>query len=199
MMRLAAALFLGSACALTPACGAETQEPSPAPAKPASHSWSVDYGKSALSFTATQTGTAFTGRFRKFEAAIVFDPDDLSSATIDVSIDMASAETGDRQRDIALPEKDWFDAKSHPTASFVSRNVEATGAGAYVAHGTLTIRDASKSVDLPFNLTIDGNVAHATGGVTLIRTDFGVGEGDFASDEWVGFNVDVNVDISATR
>lgn len=220
---LAASVFF----ILTPACGAESQSSSPvqkaepeqqaapqgapgagAPSKemkmaslevPTSGGWRVDYGKSTLSFTATQVGSAFTGRFEKYDAEIVFDPSDLEAASINVSVDMNSAKTGDRQRDVALPEKDWFDARAHPTATFVSQNIKSSGGGDYVAHGTLTIRETSKAVDLPFHLEINGDTAHATGGLTLVRTDFGVGQGEFSTDEWVGLEVDVKIDITATR
>ncbi len=171
----------------------------PAPAASPSSNWSVDYGKSTLGFTATQAGAEFDGRFEKFDAKIIFDPANLSSASIDVSVDMTSARTGDRQRDIALPGEDLFATKTYPSATFVSKDVEETSAGQYVAHGALTIRDKTKDVDLPFSLEINGNAAHATGGLTLIRTDFGVGQGELASDEWVAFDVDVKVDVTATR
>lgn len=171
----------------------------PAPASSPASDWSVDYGKSTLGFTATQAGKSFEGRFEKFDAKIIFDPADLSKASIDVAVDMKSARTGDRQRDTALPDRDLFDAKAYPIAKFVSRTIEETGPGEYVAHGALTIRDKTKDVDLPFSLEINGNTAHATGGLTLVRTDFGVGQGELASDEWVGFDVDVKVDVTATR
>lgn len=227
-MRSPIAFFLFAAASLlTPACGAEpaqssrsedaapaksddpsgeaqvaaldeTSAPSAADPAPASD-WSVDYDKSTLGFTATQAGAEFDGRFEKFDAKIVFDPADLSKASIDVAVDMTSARTGDRQRDTALPDRDLFDAKAYPNAKFVSREIEETVPGAYVAHGALTIRDKTKDVDLPFSLEIDGNAAHATGGLTLVRTDFGVGQGELASDEWVAFDVDVKVDVTATR
>lgn len=190
--------YLASVCALLAvACGDNVSPARAAEAAPAA--WSVDYGKSRLAFSAVQTGTEFEGHFERFEAKIVFDPADLSGASIDVDIDMSSVKTGDRQRDVALPGKEWFDAKAYPAAKFVSTDIEETASGEYVAHGALTIRDATKNIDLPFSLAIDGNEAHAVGGAELVRTDFGVGQGEFASDEWVGFGVTVKVDITATR
>lgn len=196
-MRVVHSLFASICALMAVACGYNVPPARAAEAAPAV--WSVDYSKSRLAFSAVQTGNEFEGHFEKFNAKIVFDPADLSVASIDVDIDMSSAKTGDRQRDVALPGKEWFDAKAHPVAKFVSTDIEETASGEYVAHGALTIRDATKNVDLPFSLAIDGNEAHAIGEAELIRTDFGVGQGEFESDEWVGFGVTVKVDITATR
>ena len=182
---------IASSDAATPAKAGTAASPSGA--------WTVDYAKSTLGFSATETGTAFDGRFEKYDAKINFNPADLSSAFIDVTVDMTSAKTGDKQRDIALPEDDWFAAKKFPSTHFTSTKIEKTGVGEYIAHGLLTIREASKPVNLPFSLRIDGDTAHAIGSTSLARTDYGVGQGDFADDQWVGLNVKVTVDIVATR
>lgn len=161
--------------------------------------WAVDYGASRLGFAATQTGKTFEGEFKKYDAEIVFDPDDLSTASIKVAVDMSSAKTGDLQRDLALPEADWFDVKAYPSARYVSTDIEKTGEGSYVAHGALSIRDATKPLDLPFTLEITGDKAHAVGEASLVRTDYGVGQGDFQKGEWVGLDVKVTVDVTASR
>lgn len=189
MRRLCAVLT----AALMTACGA------PGTLKAAQGAWTVDYRASRLGFTASQTGRSFDGEFRKFDAEIIFDPEDLRAASIAVTVDMASARTGDLQRDLALPGDDWFSAKTYPSAEFVSTDVEQTGEGAYVAHGSLTIRDRTRPVDLPFTLAITGDRAVAKGETTLLRTDFGVGQGEYSTDEWVGLDVKVSVEIEAVR
>jgi len=160
--------------------------------------WTVDKAKSRIAFTGSQTGTDFTGAFTDYEAAITLDPTDLSSAYIKVTIDMASAKTGDRQRDDALPSSDWFSVKDYPSAVFEAADIRAAGAG-YAAHGKLTIRGVSKDLTLPFSLTISGDRASADGEVSLLRTDFGVGQGDFSTGEWVGLDVKVAIHIEAAR
>lgn len=190
--------YLAAASALMAVACGENASPARA-AEAASAAWSVDYGKSRLAFSAIQTGNKFEGHFERFDAKIVFDPADLSGASIDVDINISSVKTGDRQRDVALPGKEWFDAKGYPAAKFLSTDVEEMASGEYVAHGALTIREVTKKIDLPFSLAIDGNEAHAIGEVELVRTDFGVGQGEFATDEWVGFGVTVKIDITANR
>lgn len=166
---------------------------------PAGPVWKVDYANSRLGFVGDQTGKNFEGAFRKYEATIVLDPDDPANARIEVTVDMTSAVTGDKQRDSALPGSDWFKAKEFPVARYVARSVEKKADGSYVAAGELTIRGVTKRVPLPFTLKLDGKEATAKGEATLIRSDFGVGQGEFADATWVGLGVKVTIDLRATR
>lgn len=162
--------------------------------------WAVDHAQSKLEFVAEQTGAEFRGRFEDWSADIVFDPEDLANASITVTVAMDSAKTGDRQRDSALPGSDWFAAKTHPTATFESYAVRQTGEAAYEADGVLKIRDVEKGIVLPFVLEINDDTGTAFGAVDLIRTDFGVGQGEeFAGDKWVAFSVKVEYRVVAKR
>ena len=161
--------------------------------------WSVDAEQSRLEFSATQNGKAFKGEFTDFEAKIVFDPEDLPSSSIDVFVDMTSAETGDRQRDDAFPSGDWFKTKEFPKAHFSASDIVATDNGYYEAKGTLTIRDVKRELVLPFSLEIDGPSARAEGKITIVRTDFGVGQGVFSEGKWVGLDVSVGFVILANK
>lgn len=192
-MRISAAL---AAAAFLSGCGAESVEA--AEAGP-SGGWVVDKAKSRLEFSGTQTGKEFSGAFSGFDASIVFDPADLSAASIDVVVDTSSAKTGDRQRDAALPTPDWFSAKAFPKATFSASEIIVTGDSAYEARGRLTIRDATRDFALPFTLAITGDKAVADGAATLLRTDFGVGQGEFATGQWVGLDVKVSFHIEASR
>lgn len=192
-MRIVAAV---AAVAFFAACGSKADE---ALSTDNSDGWTMDETASRLEFTATQTGKAFSGSFEEFDASIVFDPDNLETATISVVIKTASARTGDRQRDGALPTNDWFAAKAFPEATFSADEVVRVGEGRYEARGALTIRGTSRPLSLPFTLAIEGDRAVADGETTLVRTDFGIGQGEFATDEWVGFDVSVAFHLEATR
>ncbi|MBY0421927.1 MAG: YceI family protein, partial [Parvularculaceae bacterium] len=102
-------------------------------------------------------------------------------------------------RDAALPTPDWFDVKKFPSAKFVSTRIIPKGAGRFEAQGTLTIRDVSVPLTLPFALAMAGDKGTARGAVTLQRQKFGVGRGEFAKDTWVGFDVGVSFVVVATR
>jgi len=160
--------------------------------------WVVDPAKSAIRFSGVQVGAPFSGRFERFEAKVDFDPAKPEAGHATVLIDLASARTGDVQRDEALPQKDWFDVKSANQARFEASRFVDKGHGDYDAVGTLTIRGTGRPLTLPFHLTLDQGQAHAVGHVGLVRTDFGVGQGSWASGQWVGLDVRVDIDVIAT-
>ncbi|KQP07959.1 polyisoprenoid-binding protein [Methylobacterium sp. Leaf99] len=160
--------------------------------------WQVDPSKSAIRFSGVQVGVPFTGGFQRFEAAVDFDPAKPETGHATVLIDLSSAKTGDVQRDEALPQKDWFDVKAEAKARFEATRFVDKGDGRYDAVGTLTIRGKSKPVTLPFRFTLDGGKAHAVGHLDLVRTEFGVGKGPWASGQWVALEVGVDVDLVAS-
>ena len=112
---------------------------------------------------------------------------------------IASIGTGAPDRDRELPKPDWFDLARFPQAVFEAHGFTAEGAGAWLATGTLTIRDHAVPVALPFTLTIGGDGATMDGKVELDRTSFGIGQGDWAKSDIVGKAVTVIVHIVAKR
>jgi polyisoprenoid-binding protein YceI len=169
-----------------------------APAAPAAE-WAVDPAHSHLSFSGTQTGAPFQGHFAKWTAAIAFDPAHPESGHATVTVDLASATTGDTQRDSALPQADWFDVAGFPQARFEADHFIAKGGDAYEAPGKLTLRGAAKDVVLPFTLTLTGDHAAAKGHLTLVRSEFGIGQGVWSTGEWVALEVGVDIDLVATK
>lgn len=160
--------------------------------------WKLDPAKSKLGFSGTQTGSKFQGVFTHWNTEIEFDPDHLEAFHIVVTVDLATATTKDQQRDKALPGSDWFDTGRFPTAKFETREINRKGADAYEAVGTLTLRGVAAPLTLPFTLEIDGTSAHAKGHAELSRRTFGIGQGPWATDQWVAFEVGVDIDVTAT-
>jgi cytochrome b561/polyisoprenoid-binding protein YceI len=183
-----------------PGAQAATVPQAAAPAAPAPGAvrWAVQPG-STLGFTTAWSGEAIQGRFDRWTADVVFGPDDLADSRVTVSIDMASARTGDDQRDASLPAPDWFDTANHPKAVFTATRFEKTGEGRYVARGTLRLRGASRPLSLPFRLTIDGDTASVRGVTSLDRTAFGVGQGEWTNTDQIPAKVTVRVDLKAVR
>jgi polyisoprenoid-binding protein YceI len=159
--------------------------------------WAVDVAKSRLGFTGSGSGSTFQGRFKKFTAHITFDPAKPEAGHADVVVDMASAFTGDPETDSTLPESDWFDVKRFAQARFEAKTFRPKGGNNYEAVGALTIRNISHDLVLPFQLTITGDTAHATGKTTIVRSNFGVGQG--TAGDTVALDVGVDVDVTATR
>ncbi len=170
--------------------------PSLASAAPA---WIVDAAESRLGFVGTQMGSAFEGRFHRFTSDIAFAPEELAASRVVVVIDMASAETGNRERDGLLPGRAWFDVAGSPQARFATKSFRHLGGNRYEALAELTIRGHAKDVVVPVTIDIAGETAKVEGATRINRLDFGVGEGEWASAAVVGHEVEVRFALSARR
>ncbi len=161
--------------------------------------WAVDKAASKLGFKSTFSGEGFEGVFRRWESQIQFDPKDLAASKAVITVDVASASTGDGSRDEAIPSDDWFAARKFPQATFVTRSFKSLGGNRYEAVGDLTIRGISKPLVLPFTLAIAGDTARMNSSVVLNRSAFGVGQGEFKSAETVPLNVTVDIALTAHK
>ena len=161
--------------------------------------WTVNKPASKLGFVGAMNGQSFNGLFRGWDARIQFDPKSLATSSVTAVIDTGSAATGDSTRDEALPTADWFSAAVFPRATFTANQFKDLGGGRYQAIGTLQIRNARRPAVLPFTLAINGKQATMRGELTIDRTGFGVGQGQFATGETVATAVKVQVSLTATR
>jgi polyisoprenoid-binding protein YceI len=168
----------------------------PAFAAPA---WVLDGAKSSLGFDSSLGGVKFSGGFRRWDAAIAFDPKDLAGSKASVVVDLASAGSGQKERDEALPTSDWFATAKFPRATFATSSIMKAGQDRYLARGVLTMKGVSKPVSLPFALTLDHGVAAMTGSVAIDRTLWGVGLGQFAGDDLIPHVVTLRIRIVARR
>jgi len=179
-----------------PAVQAPTEILAPPSVKPSS--WRVAKG-GALTFTAQWSGQPIEGRFKAWSADILFDPAALADSRIKVVVDVTSADTADAQRDFGLRGQDWFDAVAHPQAVFTSERIRSLGGDRYEARGQLDLRGGRRPVTVPFTVAISGDRARAQGALTLDRTDFGVGQGEWAATDQIAAKVSVRFNFNATR
>jgi polyisoprenoid-binding protein YceI len=159
--------------------------------------WVMQPAASTLGFSGTQTGKPFSGIFQHWAAQIDYDPAQPQAAHVHIVIDTASAHTGDSQRDSALPDADWLNASAFPQAVFDATGFTPAGSDKFITTGTLTIRGISHKLTMPFTLDVAGSTATAKGQITLLRTDYGVGQGDWASGDWVALDAGVNFTLVA--
>ena len=159
--------------------------------------WQVDTADSTLSFTGEQSGKKFEGGFKKFTANISFDPEHPEAGHITAIIDIASIYAGDVTRDVTLPKEDWFDSTVFPQAQFITTAIHEIAPGHYEADATLTIKGITRPIALPFTLAPEMDHWRAKGKVTLTRTDFGIGQGIYASEDYVKYPVEVTIDLAA--
>ncbi len=172
---------------------------SPLASLAAAQCYTLDASRSTLTFGSDQMGAPFEGHFGKFNASITFDSADPADSRLDVTIDLASVETGEEQRNGTLKGPDFFDVAHFKTAHFVTSLVTKNSAGIYEAAGKLTLRDVTRSVKIAFNFTSrkEGTavVSYLAGSASLKRHDFGVGRGEYDDPEVVGEDVAVKFSL----
>jgi polyisoprenoid-binding protein YceI len=156
--------------------------------------YSADPQQSRMEFIGVQAGAEFKGSFHKFSADIEFAPDALASARFDVQIDLKSVDSMDKDRDTTIRGSDIFDVAHYPTAHYVTRSFTKTAAG-YTAVGALTLRGVTKDVPIDFQFTQAAAGAKLEGSAKLKRLDFGVGQGDWKSTEWVSDAVKISFSL----
>jgi polyisoprenoid-binding protein YceI len=163
--------------------------------------WKMLDESSAVTFTGTQQGSRFTGRFSSFDADIAFDPANPADGKIVGIVETATVNTRDHDRDSALLDRDWFDVENHPEARFESQSIEEGENGAYRARGQLTLKGETKPAVLDFTFDIDKAspaMAHFSGTMSLNRFDYKVGEG-WNDTSWIGERVTVDIELDLAQ
>ena len=106
-------------------------------------------------------------------------PADLSTARLDVSIDLASATTANADYDAEMLGASFLDSARFPTATYRATAFRALGGNRYVADGILSLHGVEQPVALEFTWT-PGPRPLLAGRATVRRLAFGVGTGDWA-------------------
>lgn len=182
----------------------ETPSPTPSPSESASPTpeaaskWQLQSG-GRLTFQAAYAGTPVNGSFGKWDADIVFSPDDLANSRIRVTVDLASVNTADNERDEMLRSESFFAVATHPRATFTATRITARGPGRYVANGTLSLHGQQRPLALSFDLKIDGDQASASGSARLNRLSYGVGSGEWATTDPIADGVTIAFRLKARR
>lgn len=153
--------------------------------------WKMQPADSTLTFIGKQAGAEFEGVFQKFNADIRFDPQDLATSRFDVTIDLASVNSRDSERDDIIRGPDLFAVKQFPTARYVADKFTAAGGAQYKSTGKLTLRNVTREVPIDFTFETNKDGAWLKGTARIRRLDFGVGQGEWKDTEWVGDEVGV--------
>ncbi|HKZ11882.1 MAG TPA: YceI family protein [Rhodanobacteraceae bacterium] len=153
--------------------------------------WQVDAASSTLTFTNTYQNVEYTGQFHRFDATIVYDPNDLAHAKFDVSVDVASLDTQNSERDHTALGADFFATAKFPKAHFVTTAFRKAADGKVIADGVLTLRGISRPVALTVAFAPRGDSATLDVTAPLKRLDFGIGMGQWADPSMIGNSVTV--------
>lgn len=171
--------------------------------------WTIDPGHSAAQFSVRHMVVAnVKGEFDGPVGTVTFDPSDLKTLKVDVTIAAKSVNTRNADRDKDLRSDLFFDVAKFPRMTFKSKRAEAGGPGKLKLVGDLTIKGVTKEVALD----VEGPTPEikdiwgerrigATATTTIDRREFGltynrVLEGGGAV---VGDTVNIVIDIEMTR
>src|SRR5687767_11231584 len=111
--------------------------------------WTLDQSHSEIQFKVKHLMiSTVTGSFTNFNGTVKTNGDDFTTARIQLTAAIDSISTNNEQRDAHLKNGDFFDAENHPQLTFESSKLEKIDDENYTLFGTLTMRGASKEVEL---------------------------------------------------
>jgi polyisoprenoid-binding protein YceI len=185
----AAVLFAGASVSATPAgtgSNATTPRFTQAPG-------------GSLTFSFMQAGAESHGSFRQFATELGYDEKNPAAGSLKVTVQIASLDTQDKDRDDALAGAELFDAKKYPTAQYLANSLVKRADGGLEAVGKLTLRGVTRDLRVPLRIQNAAGGVELSGEVTIKRLDFGVGQGEWKSTEWVGDDVKLQYKVPLSR
>ena len=145
--------------------------------------WATDSAHSEVDFTIRHGGVSNVhGRFGGVKGTLVYNDTDITKATVTVTIDAGTVNTGETARDAHLKSDAFFDVAKFPTATFTSSGVAKNG-NKLTVNGNLTLHGVTKPVVLDVegpSTPVEGAMDHKphsgfTATTTISRTAFGIG------------------------
>jgi len=144
--------------------------------------WNIDPAHTTAEFKVKHMMISnVKGYFTKVAGVLTLDESDLTKSRVEASVEAASIDTREAQRDAHLKSPDFFDVEKFPILSFVSTGVRPVQEGELAVEGNLTIRGITRnvlfSVEGPTSPVKDpwGNYRVAISATTKIsRKDFGL-------------------------
>ena len=135
-----------------------------------------------------------TGSFTGLQGTIKFNPENLSSSSIDVTVQAKSVNTGIDRRDNHLRKEEYFDVQKYPTIRFVSGKITSSKSDTYLMSGKLTIKNVTREISFPFTAVPQKDGYLFNGEFKINRINFGVG-----GNSTVGDNLTVMLNVFARK
>jgi len=144
--------------------------------------WNIDPVHSVAEFKVKHMMISnVKGQFTRVKGVLTLDETNLLNSRAEASIDAASIQTRDEQRDAHLKSADFFDVEKFPTLSFKSTSISRVGDGELAVEGDLAIHGVTRkvlfAVEGPTSPSKDpwGNTRLGLSATTKInRKDFGL-------------------------
>jgi polyisoprenoid-binding protein YceI len=170
--------------------------------------WNFDQAHSSIGFSVSHMVISnIKGYFRDYTGQIVFDGKDIEKGTVEITIQIASINTDNEQRDTHLRSADFFDAGTYPTMTFKSKKITKGQGNTFTMVGDLTMKGVTREVTLTGQLhgiiqDPYGNTRAGISATTVInRQDFKVSWTNKLVDGSliVGNDVTINIDIEIIK
>ena len=164
------------------------------------NAWRIDVSHSELTFTIRHFVSRVRGGFGQWSGTIVADTTNIPNGSVEVTIEAASIDTQNENRDRDLRSANFFEVEKYPTITFRSTKVEGTPNDLTVT-GNLTIRGVTKPVVLRgryLGQTVDHRGARRIGfeaTTTINRLDYGVSWNRVAEGGGAMLGDEVRIDI----
>ena len=150
---------------------------------------------SSVKFKLKNFGFNTGGFFKGLKGTIGFDPNNLATASFDVTLKASSVNTDNESRDEHLKAETYFDVNNYPLIHFVSTNITGGGkGGSYLVTANLTIKRVTKQISFPFTATPSADGYVFNGDFKINRREFAVGGSSTLSD-----NVEVSLSVVARK
>jgi polyisoprenoid-binding protein YceI len=152
----------------------------------------------SLTFSFLQAGAENQGEFKQFSTQLAYDEKNLAASSLKVTVQTGSFDTQDKDRNDTLAGPELLDPKKFPTAQFVA-NTFTKGPRGVEAVGRLTLHGVTKDLRLPLTFRTTASGAEISGETTIRRLDYGIGQGDWKTTEWVGDEVKLQYKVALTK
>jgi polyisoprenoid-binding protein YceI len=173
---------------------------------PAVGTYAIDVSHTRLGFAVRHMAVSkVRGNFTDFSGTLELAENPVDSK-ISVTIQAASVDTHDENRDNHLRTNDFFDVENNPVWTFTSTAIRPRSASEWDVDGDLTIRGVTRQVTL--DATLEGVVQDPYGNhrvgfsatTSIIRDDFGVSFNAALETGGVvvGKKVDIDLEVEAT-
>jgi polyisoprenoid-binding protein YceI len=118
-------------------------------------SWTLDAAHSQINFSVKHMMiSTVRGRFDTFSGTLDLNEENPHLSNLEVTIDLASVNTGDAGRDGHLRNSDFFETEQFPTATYRSTRVEKVAEDEYRIYGDLTLHGVTR--EIPLTATLEG-------------------------------------------
>ena len=169
------------------------------PALGDTETFTFDKAHSLIGFRVRHVLSKVEGRFKSFDATIWLDRQKPAASRVELTIQAASIDTANENRDNDLRSANYFDVAKYPTITFKSTKVEPKGNDLYEVTGEFSMHGVTKTIKVPVkHLGFAPGKTEKAGfevALPIDRKEYGITSGGPV----VGDEVEINIQVEANK